>query len=259
MIALQDLRAKVEPIVRDAGDILLSYFHTNLIRTEKQSGFVTEADLASERFLMAELHKVMPEAAFFAEESGKSGNSTDDYCWVIDPLDGTTNFAHGLPYFCISVALTFKGKPVFGCIYQPLLNEFFYASQGNGAYLNGERIQVSAVRSLQESLLLVGFPYAKGEHYQNVLNYLRDLSKKTYAFRHFGAVALDQAYLACGRSEVVFFEQLGWWDVAAGIILIQEAGGVVSTYQGRVVDAHYESFLAANQELHVQMLTLFAK
>src|SRR5688572_18903690 len=131
-----DLALRIAPIIRHAGSILLTHFTTKLTRTDKgyDQGFVTQADIESEKYLITALKAIMPDAAIFAEESGQS-TTNSDYCWVIDPLDGTTNFACGLNYWCISVALTYKNKPVFGMIYQPLLNELFYAQEGKGAFL----------------------------------------------------------------------------------------------------------------------------
>lgn len=247
---------QVEPIIRKAGEIVLSYFHKKLTWHEKDQGFVTQADLESERFLIQELSKVLPEASFFAEESGRS-KGENDYCWVIDPLDGTTNFAHGLPYFCISIALTYHNKPIFGVIYQPLLNELFYAQEGQGAYLNGQRISVAQEVPLDKSFLLVGLPYEKDQGYKRVMEHLQQISPRTYAFRHMGAIALDQAYLACGRADGLFFEGLSWWDIAAGILLIKEAGGMVTTYEGDTITITFNSFLAAPKKLYRILLPFF--
>lgn len=241
-----DLVLAVEPIIKQAGDILLGYYNTALTRREKPGhGFVTEADLASERFLIKKLGALVPEASFFAEESGKTGRTNADYCWVIDPLDGTTNFACGLPYFCVSVALTYKNKPVFGMIYQPLLKELFYAVEGQGAYLNGNRIRVSRL-DVAQSVIAVGLPYAKDTHYAHLLRESGHIAKKVYAIRHFGAVALDLAYLAAGRFEGVIFEELGWWDIAAGMVLVSEAGGLLSDFEGLVLTPEYRSCVATN-------------
>ena len=254
----KDLVSNVEPVIRKAGEIVLSYFQKKLTWSDKrENGFATQADFASEEFLIAELSNIMPEAAVFAEESGKQGSNNAEYCWVIDPLDGTTNFAYGLPYFGISVALTHKNVPVFGMIYVPLFNELFYAVQGQGAYLNGERIQVAQERPLDRSLLLVGFPYAKGQAFVSVLQNLEEISPRSFAFRHLGAIAVDQAYIACGRADGLFFEDLAWWDVAAGIILIKEAGGKVTTYKGNEVSPEYHTYVAANDKLHKRLLSFF--
>ncbi len=235
----------IEPIIRQSGTILLDHFQTQLTRTRKgDKGFYTEADLASEEYIKRELGILYPEVAIIAEESGFN-NITSDYCWVIDPLDGTTNFAHGLPYFCVSIALTYKGEPQFGIIYQPLTNELFYAYKGKGAFCNGNPMVVSTT-PLEQSLLFIGFPYAKGESFLHVLKHLESVSARTFAFRHLGAIALDLAYVADGRGDGVFFEDLEWWDVAAGILLIQEAGGLATTYKGEPVRNGYYTCIAGN-------------
>ena len=251
-----DLIKRVGPIVRDAGSIILSYFHKKLTRNEKgENGFVTEADLASEKFLINELKKITPEASFFAEESGKTekGNS---YCWVIDPLDGTTNFAHEIPYFCISVALTYNDNPIFGMIYQPLLDELFYAQEGKGAYCNGRPIHVSSPAGLDKCFLGMGVPYIKDERFEKLLRRGWTIAQKSYAMRTFGAVALDLANVACGRLDGALFENLGWWDVAAGIVIIREAGGKITDFEGKPLDPGYKSCLAASLPMHKELLQL---
>ncbi|MEX0940543.1 MAG: inositol monophosphatase family protein [Candidatus Babeliales bacterium] len=255
-----DLQKSVEPIIRKAGDILLSYWQKPIIRSQKKDhGFVTEADIASEEYLIEALHQVLPEASFFAEESGKKGNTADGYCWVIDPLDGTTNFAFGIPHFCISIALTYFNEPIFGMIFLPLFDELFYAQKGKGSFLNQKKIAIAQDRPLDKTLLLVGFPYKKGKTFLRVLENLNQISTRTYAFRHLGAIAIDQAYIACGRADGLFFEDLAWWDVAAGILLIKEAGGVVSTYEGKDIRPEYHSYVAANEGLYQHLFSLLQK
>ncbi len=257
---------RLEVIVKEAGRIVLSYFDKALTFTEKdRAGFVTEADIASEQFLIKELGLLLPEASFFAEESGKSQASREAtpgtagsgaYCWVIDPLDGTTNFAHHVPYFCISVALTYHDKPILGIIYQPILEEFFYAEKGRGSYLNGVKISVARENELAKSMVAVGFPYAKNKQFMELIAGLQRILPQTSSLRCYGAVALDLAYVAAGRLDGAFFEGLGWWDVAAGIVLIEEAGGRVTDFQGQDVGPSYESLVAANREMHEKMLPL---
>jgi len=247
----------LQPIMKEAGRIIVSYFDKKLTRTEKdKSGFVTEADLASEEYLINQLGLLLPEASFVAEESGKLGSG--DYCWVIDPLDGTTNFAHHIPYFCISVALTYRDKPIVGAIYQPLLDELFYAQQGKGATLNGETIRVNPEEELSRTIMAVGFPYAKNKQFMELLEGVQRVLPQTHSLRYCGAVALDLAYVAAGRLDGAFFEGLGWWDVAAGIILIEEAGGRATDFQGQQVGPSYVSFVAANRHMHEKLLPLLS-
>jgi len=246
-----DWRAVLEPIIRQAGVILLSYYGKVLTCQEKKNhGFVTEADYASENYLIDQLAKVLPGASFFAEESGRLGD--DDYCWVIDPLDGTTNFVYKLPYFCISVALTYKGKPQVGILYQPLTNELFFAEQGKGAFFNGEKIKISLPKCFNNSLVAMGLPCQFLKRKQ--LLQAEQIAQKVYGVRHFGAIALDLAYVACGRMDGAFFTHLAWWDVAAGMLLIEQAGGVVTDFSGQPVSKDCVSCIAGSKMVHSRML-----
>lgn len=249
------LKQRVEPIIRKAGDILLSYFHHRLTWTAKGDGssFVTEADLASEQFLIQQLQDLFPQASVFAEESGHNGPKSD-YCWVIDPLDGTTNFAHGIGYFCISVALTYKNEPVFGMIFDPLHNELFYAEKGKGAFLNGVAIQPSNI-PLQKGLIIICFPY--GNDIRRGFERLQHIFGKCHGFRIYGAAALDLANVAAGRAEAIFFYGLAWWDVAAGMLILSEAGALVSAWDGGPITPDYKDLLAGNQQVYASLLPYF--
>jgi myo-inositol-1(or 4)-monophosphatase len=255
---VKQLHVTAQPIIQEAGAILVSYFGKKdlAIRSKQYKGIVTEADIASETFLKEKLGALLPQASFFAEESGPTGDTSSGYCWVIDPLDGTTNFAHRLPYFCISVALTYQNKPVWGCVYQPLLDEFFHAAKDEGAYLNGKPIFVSHEKQLAKSLIVIGLPYRKNKLYRELLTGLNRLAPITYAIRHMGAAALDLAYLADGRMDGIFFEGLEWWDVAAGMLLIKEAGGKVTDFEGKEIGPTYISCVAATPELYTHLIPL---
>ncbi|MGB8367431.1 MAG: inositol monophosphatase family protein [Candidatus Babeliales bacterium] len=242
---------KLEPIVRHAGTILLSYYGKKLAYQEKKAhGFVTEADRSSENYLIKELQNFFPEASFFAEESGQLGKS--DYCWVIDPLDGTTNFVHTLPYFCISIALTYKEKPQVGIVYQPLTKEFFFAEKGKGAFLNGNHIKVSSPDHFNKSLIAMGLSY-KSQQKNKLLRKGEKITQQAYGVRHFGAIALDLAYIACGRLDGLFLTYLAWWDVAAGILLIEEAGGKIADFSGQPLAKGYTSCIAGGRMVYSQM------
>ncbi|HRN77986.1 MAG TPA: inositol monophosphatase family protein [Candidatus Dependentiae bacterium] len=239
-----DWQQQLEPIMRAAGDIILSYVPTaqQLTRMPKSgNSFATQADIASEEFLKKELHALLPEASILAEESGSSGTAVLQ--WVIDPLDGTTNFAQGLSYFCISVALTENNIPIVAAIYQPILNEFFYAEHGKGAWLNGQQINVSTPHVFDDAIVAISLPYLRKQR-GPLVDALGSIAKKARAVRHFGAAALDLAYVACGRLDGLFLTYLAWWDVAAGILLIQEAGGQVTDITGKNVTPNYTSCIA---------------
>jgi len=244
------LSEKIKPIIKGAGEIVCLYFQKTFSSEKKKDGsIVTQADLASEQFLTEKLQLLFPEAGIIGEEKGNNGLKSD-YFWVIDPLDGTTNFSRGLPYFCVSVALTYKGNSVFGAIYNPLTDECFWAQKGKGAFLNGLKIRVSSISSLKKGVVAVGLPYRQGVPFKGIFEKMGVLAFKSFAFRHFGAIALDLAYVAAGRLDAVCFEGLGWWDVAAGMLLIEEAGGIVTDFKGNQIKEGYTSFLAAGKELY---------
>ncbi len=251
----EQLQHPLEKIMIRAGDLLLDYFNNGFTSKIKSGGgLVTNADIATEQFLKSELGALVPGAAFYAEESGRSG--TGDYCWVIDPLDGTNNFAHKLPYFCISVALTYRGIAQVGAIYQPLMKELFYAQRGGGAYLNGTTTKISATRSLEQSMLLIGLPYAKDATYNRLLEKVQVLGPKSFAIRHMGAAALDCAYVASGRLDGLFLANLAWWDVAAGVLLMEEAGGMVTDFEGKLIDENYRSLVAGGPSVYQELRKL---
>ncbi|KKP35586.1 MAG: Inositol-1(Or 4)-monophosphatase [candidate division TM6 bacterium GW2011_GWF2_32_72] len=244
---------EVEPIIREAGKILLSYFGKHLERNSKpNAGYYSLADIESEQYLIKNLQKILPQASILAEESGQNGLN-QDLCWVIDPLDGTANFVHGIPYFSISIALTENGVPIFGMIYNPILDELFWAQKGKGAFLNGYSIRVSDARSLDICLASSCLPYDETQH-DRLLHDFGKIAKRIDGIRKMGSAALDGCYVACGRFDALFFERLSWWDVAAVVIIIEEAGGRVVTYAGEPVRADFTSFVAANESVAKQFL-----
>lgn len=245
----------LEPIVKEAGALLKGYYLRVKERYKKDDGsFATEADLASEKFLIEHLKNVVPGAGFFAEESGiQKGN---DFAWVIDPLDGTTNFAYGLPYFCVSVALTKNDVPIVGVIYQPLLEEFFYAEKGAGATLNGYAIKVSHTEQLEKSLIMFEHPDVNDDRFNHAI---QKVSPMASSLRQCGAAALDLAYCASGRSDAVLLGNLSWWDVAAGMLLISEAGGIVSSFDGGGIGPSYTDFLGGNKLISSQLLPIVSQ
>lgn len=252
-----NLKQDVERIIKQAGAIQLAYFKKalSLERHEKNgAGIVTQADLESERFLIQELGKLIPGADFYAEESGVSGNG--EYRWVIDPLDGTTNFAHGLPHFCISIALTHHNEVVFGMIYQPVLDELFWAEKGQGAWLNGVKLQVSVADSLSKSLVVVVIPYSGFPYSQEFFTTMCSIVPTVYSFRHLGACALDLAYVAAGRLDGIFFAGLAWWDFAAGQLLIKEAGGIVTDFNRKPISITSQSCVAGGGRVHEDLTKL---
>lgn len=242
---LDALGIQVKEIVQEAGEILLAHYQQHLTHYTKPDGsFATEADLASEKFLIERLGKLIPGASFFAEESGiTTGN---DYCWVIDPLDGTTNFSRGLPYFCVSVALTHKGKRLIGVVYNPLLQELFYAVKNEGAFLNGKRLAITQEKKLARACLGFSLPYEK---HGALCSLVCQVEPQVYSCRVLGAAALDIAYCAAGRFDAVVFDGLFWWDMAAGSLLVEEAGGTANELNGIPLSPASRSFLGGSEPI----------
>ncbi len=203
-------------------------------RVEQKEGFnnlVSYVDKESENRLVKALTKILPGAGFIGEE-GTSIKSTNEFTWVIDPLDGTTNFTHGLPPFAISIGLLKQNHPVLGVVYEVVQKECFHASLGNGAWCNNERIRISPIQSLSESLLATGFPYYQFEKMDAYLAIIRTFLDQTHGIRRLGSAAVDLAYVACGRLEGFFEYNLNPWDVAAGGFIVEEAGGKVTDFKG---------------------------
>lgn len=251
-----DFKRELEDIAKEAGEILLSYFLKPLNKKSKKAGYATEADLASEDFLIKSLTSLLPEASFWAEESGQSGKNNSEYRWVIDPLDGTTNFTQGIPYFCLSIALTQKDEPIVGLIYNPITKELFYAQKDKGAFLNGNKISVSNKENLKDCFFGTSIPYPGGKKFAKFWRTVVAVRKRSFTLRLMGAAALDQAYVACGRFDGTFFNTLSWWDIAAGIILIKEAGGIVTDYSGNQIGPDFTSFIAASRPIHTELLKI---
>jgi len=216
--------------------------------------FVTAADLRAEKILRQELSRARPDYGFLMEESGASAATGDSQRrWIVDPLDGTTNFLHGLPHFAISIALEERGELVAGMVYDPIKDETFHAEKGAGAYLNDRRIRVSSRRELPDALIATGMPYkGHGDHAQ-FLAEVEAVMAEVAGIRRWGAAALDLAYVAAGRYDGFWERDLSSWDVAAGILLVREAGGYVSQVDGRAIRHDSPSILAANDPLHVPL------
>jgi myo-inositol-1(or 4)-monophosphatase len=215
---------------------------------------VTECDLFIENFLIEGLGKLIPEAGFITEENQIQQNANTQWVWVIDPIDGTTNFAHGLPMYCCSIALLEYGQPVLGLIHLPVLKETFAAKKGEGAFLNGKPIQMSKAENLESSLIATGFPYHSFVKTPEYLRSFESFMPSTQGIRRMGSAAIDLAYTANGRFDGFFEYGLSIWDVAAGILIVEEAGGVVSNFRGETGFIDGVEVLAANPSVHPFML-----
>jgi myo-inositol-1(or 4)-monophosphatase len=239
-----------------ASRILLKHFmKVRNIERKVGAGIVTEADKNAEAYLMRNIFRKFPKSSIITEETGEHGKS-QELVWVIDPLDGTTNYAHGFPWFCVSIGVYENGKPRAGVIYQPLTKERFFAETGKGAYLNGKRLKVSTTNNLQDSLLGTGFYYNTGEQLKEEIEIFRRVQDKALGVRRPGSAAMDLAYVACGRYDGFWERGLASWDVAAGFILVREAGGKVTGYDGGDVGIHDAEVVASNGRLHRPILEL---
>jgi myo-inositol-1(or 4)-monophosphatase len=202
------------------------------VRAKNRNDFVTQVDRSAEQAIIDVIRRAYPEHAFLAEESGETAGGRPEFRWVIDPLDGTTNYIHGFPQYCVSIALEHKGVPTQAVVYDPAKNELFTASRGRGAYLDDRRIRVSKCVSLKDALVGTGFPFKELGRLEQYMRQLETLMRGSAGVRRAGAAALDLAYVACGRLDAFWEMGLSRWDMAAGALLIQEAGGLVGDLGG---------------------------
>ncbi len=210
---------------------------------------VTQFDVASERSIIDYISSCFPSHQFLAEESGVSVDASE-YRWIIDPLDGTVNFAHGIPIFSVSIGLEYKSQVIVGVVYQPITDELFVAVRGQGATCNGKAIHVSQSMTLKESILVTGFPYNAADNAEHTLEHFCALVNMGVPIRRLGSAAVDLAYVACGRFDGFWESALQPWDVAAGLLLVEEAGGQVSRFDGEVFSMNDRTILTTNGKIH---------
>ena len=233
---LEALTHQTIEVVKQASSFIqreAANFKQDKIEYKDVNNLVSYVDKEAEKMLVAGLSAILPEASFITEE-GTTGQDPDPDAlnWIIDPLDGTANFIHGLPVYCVSVGLARGKEPLIGVIHEPNRDELFYGWQGGGAWCNRQRMQVSGARHLGESLLATGFPYYLFDKHDRYMLILETLMRKTHGLRRLGAAAVDLAYVAAGRFEGFYEYNLNSWDMAAGVLLIQEAGGIVTDFSG---------------------------
>ena len=227
------------------------------VQRKRQNDFVSEVDHAAERAIIDILREAYPDHAILAEESGVSGNASGkatEYQWIIDPLDGTTNFLHGFPQYAVSIALARKGVLEQAVVYDPTRNELFTSTRGGGAFLNDRRIRISKTRELADALIGTGFPFRDFNHLGPYMAMFRELTQKTSGLRRPGAAALDLAYVACGRCDGFFEIGLSPWDMAAGALLITESGGLVGDITGEQRYMETGHIIAGNPRIFTQLL-----
>lgn len=241
-----------------AGEILRSGFGAqfDIMNKEGKNNLVTEYDFRSEKAIISLLKEAFPDSSFLAEESGRGGREDAGLRWVIDPLDGTVNFAHKLPIFSVSIAAELDGRIVSGVIYHPMLDEMFVAERGAGAFLNGRPIHVSQNAQFDSAFLVTGFPYNVTQNPKHCLETFVSVIRRGIPVRRLGSAALDLAYVAAGRFDGFWELNLNPWDVAAGAILVEEAGGRVTTYTNEEYSIYADTILATNGLIHDESLKL---
>ncbi|MBN2225872.1 MAG: inositol monophosphatase [candidate division Zixibacteria bacterium] len=219
---------------------------------------VTDADLASESYIIDSIQHQYPDHSILTEEKASIDNGSE-FKWIIDPLDGTTNFAHNFPFYCVSIALECQGEMILGAIYDPMRDEMFSACKGGGAWLNRRKITVTDQAKLEHALLATGFPYDIGSSREDNLKQFRRFAKLARGIRRAGSAALDLCYLACGRFDGFWELKLHPWDTAAGIVIVTEAGGKVTDFAGAGYSIYDKYILATNGRIHSQMVKVLTK
>ena len=254
-VAIKAARAAGAIINRAALDV-----ESVRISQKQINDFVTEVDHASEKIIIETLLTAYPDHGILAEESGSEYGAKDsEFVWIIDPLDGTTNFIHGFPVYCVSIALAVKGKVEQAVIYDPSRNDLFTATKGRGAYLNERRIRVSKRTQLKDCLISTGFPFRPGDNFKSYLNMMADVMQRTAGLRRPGAAALDLAYVAAGFTDGFFETGLKPWDIAAGSLLVTEAGGLIGNFTGESGDLEQGECLAGNPRVYAQLVQVLRK
>lgn len=257
------IASQASNIAREAGALLRDYYARGVATEYKGDvDLVTEADRASEKLIVERLHEVFPAHGVYGEE-GTRTHLDREYRWYVDPLDGTTNFAHGFPVFCVSMGLEQRaalqeGEIIAGVVYDPLRDELFTAEKGKGAYLNGSPIHVSRLAHLSEALLATGFPSRKRHDNPNI-HFYQQFTLRSHGVRRAGSAALDLAYTACGRVDAYWEFNLNPWDTSAGALLVTEAGGTMSTFDGSPFRLDSKEVLATNGLLREELLGFFSE
>jgi len=251
----EDYLSPMQELAREAGSLLMSYFGRVSIEYKGDVDLVTQADRSAEKMIVERIRKQWPEHDLIGEE-GSRRETGNDFRWYIDPLDGTTNFAHGYPVFCVSLALEYRGERIAGVIFDPTRDEMFAAEKGSGALLNGKPARVSSTPRLKESLVATGFPSHKRHKNPNI-NFYHQITLRSHGVRRAGSAALDLCYTACGRFDAYWEFNLNPWDTAAGVLLVQEAGGRVTNFSGGPFNIDSREVLASNTVLHEEVLREF--
>lgn len=252
---------EVVKLVKEAGKFIAKeaeQFDLSRIEVKGSANdMVSYVDKETEKMLVAGLQRILPEAGFITEEATINKNS-DEWNWVVDPLDGTTNFLHAVPAYAISVALMYKNEVKVGVVLEVTRDECFYAWQGGGAYMNAKKIQVSPIPEITRSLIATGFPYDLEDKGSRYLAMMEEILRNSHGLRRFGAAAVDMCWVALGRFEAYFEYNIKLWDIAAGICIVQEAGGKVTDFKGQVGHHHIPQVVAAGP-VHAQLLPIIER
>ncbi len=245
----------------EAVKILIQYFDTELVigRKRDYNDLVTNADKQSEAKIAEIIYNHFPEHNILGEEGGDRKRKSE-YVWIVDPIDGTINYAHSVPIFCVSIALEIKGELIMGIVQSPMTNEKFWSVKGAGSYLNGKKIAVSETEFLKDSLLVTGFPYGAKENMDHCIDHFVNFVRMGLPIRRLGSAAMDICYLACGRFDGFWEVNLNAWDVAAGVLILSEAGGVVTDFKGNHYSIYGKQILATNgRTIHDEMIEVLRK
>ena len=261
MINLEELTKQVRVLAMETGKFLKkerTHFQREKVQEKNAHDYVSYVDKESERRIVARLQELLPEAGFIAEE-GSGSLTTEEYCWVVDPLDGTTNFIHNNTPFCVSIALRNREEILLGVVYEVCRNECFWAWKGSAAYVNGEEIHVTNINNLDQSFIELGFPYDAERFRPIITRLIERLYGRIGGLRLMGSAAVELCYIAAGRFEARFEGLLGPWDIAAGSIILTQAGGKITDFSGG--DSFYSGHevLATNGQIHEQMLKIIAE
>lgn len=251
---------QTEQLIRTVGEFIrteAALFTTDKVEFKGKNNLVSYVDKTAEEMLVKGCAEMLPNCGFINEETGEH-KGTSDYVWIIDPLDGTTNFTHNLPVYAISVALQYQQETIMGFVYHVPMNEMFTAQKGGGAYLNGKKILVSPQTKIANSLIATGFPYIDFDWMDAYIETMKAFLRSSQGMRRMGSAAIDLCYVACGRFEGFWENKLSPWDVAAGALIVQEAGGEVSDFEGKENYLFGRQIIASNRNIHQAMQDIIA-
>ncbi|HIE65733.1 MAG: inositol monophosphatase family protein [Nitrospira sp.] len=259
MVDLEAFKKIAVQAAKRGGKILKAGLQQEITVSYKEAlEIVTNIDTRSEKAIVTLISRYFPDHQIMAEE-GSGRESRSPYKWIIDPLDGTTNFSHRFPFFCVSIALEVKGRVCLGVIYDPVRRELFSAEKGKGAFLNGLPIQISSVKGLKQSLLVTGFSYDIQTDPENTFNHFINFTLNAQAVRRTGSAALDLCYVAAGRFDGFWETKLRPWDIAAGSLILREAGGRITDFTGGAYSIYEDEILATNRKIHKEMIEILKK